>query len=215
MGFQYMSFLDAYKCYHQVQMVEEDEEKTAFYTDQGTNCYTKMHFGLKNTWATYQRLFDSAFQNQMGRNLEAYVDDVANPKKTKAIADMLSPRSLKEMQSLSGKLVALSRFLARSAEWSLTFFETLKNITKENKDEYRWKKEAKESFQCMKRLIIELPFLTTPIPKETPFVYLTASQSAVSGVLLAEKKGRKKPVSLKILSRTRNRGLYLLNVVRG
>ncbi|GKE06302.1 reverse transcriptase domain-containing protein [Tanacetum coccineum] len=31
----------------------------------------------------------------------------ANPKKTKAIADMQSPRTLKEMQSLSGKLAAL------------------------------------------------------------------------------------------------------------
>ncbi|GKD40317.1 reverse transcriptase domain-containing protein [Tanacetum coccineum] len=47
-------FLDAYKGYHQVQMVEEDEEKTAFYTDQGTFCYTKMPFGLKNVGATYQ-----------------------------------------------------------------------------------------------------------------------------------------------------------------
>nr|GFA21232.1 putative ribonuclease H-like domain-containing protein [Tanacetum cinerariifolium] len=47
--------LDAYKGYHQVQMAEEDEEQTAFYTDQGTYCYTKMSFGLKNMVATYQR----------------------------------------------------------------------------------------------------------------------------------------------------------------
>ncbi|GJS19974.1 hypothetical protein Tco_0448606 [Tanacetum coccineum] len=33
----------------------------------------------------------------------------ANPKKTKAIADMQSPRTLKEMQSLRGKLAALNR----------------------------------------------------------------------------------------------------------
>ncbi|GJT09495.1 hypothetical protein Tco_0856537 [Tanacetum coccineum] len=61
----------------------------------------------------------------------------ANLKKTKAIADMQSPRTSKEMQSLSGKLAALKRFLSRSAKKSLPFFETLKNITKENKDEYR------------------------------------------------------------------------------
>ncbi|GKF55333.1 hypothetical protein Tco_0165673, partial [Tanacetum coccineum] len=34
MGFPLKCFLDAYKGYHQVQMAEEDEEKTAFYTDQ-------------------------------------------------------------------------------------------------------------------------------------------------------------------------------------
>ncbi|GJV95501.1 reverse transcriptase domain-containing protein [Tanacetum coccineum] len=61
MGFTLKCFLDAYKGYHQVQMAEEDEEKTAFYTDQGTYCYTKMPFGLKNAGATYQRLVDRAF----------------------------------------------------------------------------------------------------------------------------------------------------------
>ena len=49
----------------------------------------------------------------------------ANPKKTRAIANMQSPKSLKEMQSLSGKLAALNRFLSKSAERSLPFFETL------------------------------------------------------------------------------------------
>ncbi|GJR18109.1 reverse transcriptase domain-containing protein [Tanacetum coccineum] len=57
-------------------MSEDDEEKTAFYTDQGTYCYTKNLFGLKNAGATYQPLVDSAFQTQLGRNLEAYVDDM-------------------------------------------------------------------------------------------------------------------------------------------
>ena len=75
-GFKYKFFLDAYKGYHQVQMAEEDEEKTAFYTAQGTYCYTKMLFGLKNAGATYQRLVDTAFSSQIGRNLEAYVDDI-------------------------------------------------------------------------------------------------------------------------------------------
>ncbi|GKB49224.1 reverse transcriptase domain-containing protein [Tanacetum coccineum] len=138
-----------------------------------------MSFGLKNAGATYQRLVDTAFQSQIGRNLEAYVDDMViksnnekiliediaetfdnlrrinmklnpkkcsfgveegkflgymvtserirpNPKKTKAIADMQSPQTLKEMQNLSGKLAALKRFMSRSAEKSLPFFETLK-----------------------------------------------------------------------------------------
>ncbi|GJU14017.1 hypothetical protein Tco_1136413 [Tanacetum coccineum] len=53
----------------------------------------------------------------------------ANLKKTIAIADMQSLRTLKEIQSLSGKLAALNRFLARSAKRSLPFFDTLNNIT--------------------------------------------------------------------------------------
>ncbi|GKB04822.1 hypothetical protein Tco_0833017, partial [Tanacetum coccineum] len=62
-GFRYKCFLDAYKGYHQVQMAQDDEEKTAFYTNRGTYCYTKMSFKHKNARATYQRLVDMAFQS--------------------------------------------------------------------------------------------------------------------------------------------------------
>ncbi|GJZ85632.1 reverse transcriptase domain-containing protein [Tanacetum coccineum] len=57
-------------------MAEEDEEETTFITSQGIFCYAKMPFGLKNAGATYQRLVDRAFQKQIGRNLEVYVDDL-------------------------------------------------------------------------------------------------------------------------------------------
>ncbi|GJU98195.1 reverse transcriptase domain-containing protein [Tanacetum coccineum] len=60
-GFPFKCFLDAYKGYHQIQMAEEDEEKTAFIINQGIFCYTKMPFGLRNAGATYQRLVDKTF----------------------------------------------------------------------------------------------------------------------------------------------------------
>ncbi|GKB50345.1 reverse transcriptase domain-containing protein [Tanacetum coccineum] len=56
-------------------MAESDEEKTTFHTSHRV-CYTKMPFGLKNASATYQRLVDKAFDNQVGRNIEVYVDDL-------------------------------------------------------------------------------------------------------------------------------------------
>ncbi|GJT09008.1 reverse transcriptase domain-containing protein [Tanacetum coccineum] len=82
MGFPFKCFLDTYKGYNRIQMLEEDEEKTAFYTNQGIYCYTKMPFGLKNTGATYQRLMDLAFKAQLGWNLESYVDDMVIKSKT-------------------------------------------------------------------------------------------------------------------------------------
>ncbi|GKB66000.1 reverse transcriptase domain-containing protein [Tanacetum coccineum] len=143
--------------YHQIQMPEEDEEKTAFYTDQSE--------GIR-----------------------------ANPKKTKAVADMQSPRTLKEMQSLSGKLAALNHFLSQSAERALPFFDTLKNITKENKDDFRWTEAEEQAFQELKKLIMELPMLTTPNPKEILYIYLAASGEAVSGVLMADRWGKQIPI---------------------
>jgi hypothetical protein len=68
--------LDAFTGYHQIKMAREDEEKTAFITPCGVYCYVCMPFGLKNAGATFQRLMRKALGAQMGRNAEAYVDDI-------------------------------------------------------------------------------------------------------------------------------------------
>ncbi|GKA07786.1 reverse transcriptase domain-containing protein [Tanacetum coccineum] len=74
--FRLKYFLDAYKGYHQIQMAKDDEDKTAFFACKEVFCYRKMPFGLKNARATYQRLVDKVFGDQIGRNLKAYVDDM-------------------------------------------------------------------------------------------------------------------------------------------
>ncbi|GJY34968.1 reverse transcriptase domain-containing protein [Tanacetum coccineum] len=125
-----------------------------------------MPFGLKSAGVTYQRLVDKAFDSQVGRNIEVYVDDLVikshtkaemlrdidemfrtlrkinmklNPKKcafgavegmflgymiipegikpcpdkTEAVLQLPSPRTIKEVQSLNGKLASLNRFLSK------------------------------------------------------------------------------------------------------
>lgn len=57
-------------------MYKEDEEKTSFITEMGTFCYTVMPFGLKNAEATFQRLVDKVFKEQVGESIEVYVDDL-------------------------------------------------------------------------------------------------------------------------------------------
>lgn len=57
-------------------MCPSDEEKTAFQTINGIFCCQKMAFGLKNSGATYQRLIDKTFAGPLGKNMEAYVDDL-------------------------------------------------------------------------------------------------------------------------------------------
>ena len=57
-------------------MAVQDIEKTAFRTPCGVYCYTCMPFGLRNAGATFQRLMHIALGWQLGRNAEAYVDDI-------------------------------------------------------------------------------------------------------------------------------------------
>ena len=57
-------------------MTEEDQEKTAFITSRDLFCYKAMPFGLKNAGATYQRLVNKMFHDQIGRNMEVYMDDM-------------------------------------------------------------------------------------------------------------------------------------------
>jgi hypothetical protein len=75
-GCDLLCFLDAFSGYHQIKMAKEDEEKTAFITPCGVYCYVCMPFGLKNAGATFQRLMRKALGAQMGRNAEAYIDDI-------------------------------------------------------------------------------------------------------------------------------------------
>nr|KYP51700.1 Transposon Ty3-G Gag-Pol polyprotein [Cajanus cajan] len=87
-GHSVFSFLDAYSGYNQIRMHPSDEEKTAFITENANFCYRVMPFGLKNAGATYQRLMDKVFQEQIGRNIEIYVDDMVV--KSNSIAEHIS-----------------------------------------------------------------------------------------------------------------------------
>ena len=76
-GSELLCFLDAYSGYHQIRMRESDQLATSFITPYGTYCYITMPFGLKNAGATYQRTMQWCLHDQIGRNVHAYVDDIA------------------------------------------------------------------------------------------------------------------------------------------
>ncbi|GJW63017.1 reverse transcriptase domain-containing protein [Tanacetum coccineum] len=184
----------AYKGYNQIHMSKEDEEKTMFYTGKEHVAETFDNLRKINMKLNPKKC---SFGVEEGKFLGYMVTSEgirANLKKTRILADLQSPHTLKEMQSLAGKLAALNRCMAKSEERSLPFFNTLKNITKENKHEYKWTIEAEEAFQQVKRCIMNLPSLTPPYPKETLYAYLAVSTEAVSYILLTNRKGKQNPV---------------------
>ncbi|KAI5311806.1 hypothetical protein L3X38_040979 [Prunus dulcis] len=155
--------MDAYSGYNQIMMHEDDKAKTSFIIERGTYCYKVMPFRLKNARATYQRLVNKIFKEQIGKTMEVYVDDMlvkapervdhiknlaeafsllrkynmklnpskctfgvssgrflgylvtqrgieAHPNQIKAILNMKSPATTREIQSLIGRAAALNRF---------------------------------------------------------------------------------------------------------
>lgn len=68
--------MDTFTGYNQIQMLEEDQEKTTFIISQGLYCYKVMPFGLKNAGATYHRLVNQRFNKQIRRNMEVYINDM-------------------------------------------------------------------------------------------------------------------------------------------
>ncbi|KAM1774557.1 hypothetical protein ACFX12_043913 [Malus domestica] len=75
-GCELLSFMDAYSRYNQILMNPSDQEHTAFTTNRGLYSYKVMPFSLKNAGATYQKLVNSMFAEQIGKSMEVYVDDM-------------------------------------------------------------------------------------------------------------------------------------------
>ena len=50
----------------------------------------------------------------------------ANPEKVRAILEMSSPKTIRKVQSLTGRVAALNRFVSKATDKCLPFFKTLK-----------------------------------------------------------------------------------------
>jgi len=81
-GYDLYSFLDAYSRYHQISLKESDCIYISFTMPFGIYCYVSMPFGFKNARATYQCYIQRCLHKQIGRNAEAYVDDIVVKSKT-------------------------------------------------------------------------------------------------------------------------------------
>ena len=75
-GFELFSLLDGFYGYNQVLVEKEGRLKTTFMTKWVNFAYMRMHFGLINARATFQRAIDIAFHGLIGGSVVVYLDDV-------------------------------------------------------------------------------------------------------------------------------------------
>ena len=241
-GCKMLSFLDAFSGYNQIKMHPRDESKTTFMTEKCSYCYKVMSFGLKNASATYQRLMDKVLAPMLGRNVQAYVDDMvvtshergqhaadleelfatiskyhlklnpekcvfgveagkfldfmliergieANPNKCAAIITMRSPTSVKEVQQLTGRMAALSRFVSTGGEKGHPYFQCLKRNSR-----FAWTDECEAAFLKLKEYLTTPPVLCKPHVGVSLRLYFAMTEWATSSVLVQEQDQVQKPI---------------------
>ncbi|KAL0400401.1 UNVERIFIED_CONTAM: Polyprotein P3 [Sesamum radiatum] len=113
----------------------------------------------------------------------------ANPLKIKAIIDMKAPTCINEVQRLTGRIAALSRFISKSAEKSLPFFKTLRKAKT-----FEWGTPCQLAFEELKAYLFGLPLLVKPSPGDTLYLYLSVTPQVVSSVLVREEGGKQLPI---------------------
>lgn len=106
------------------------------------SAYKVVPFGFLNAEATFQKTMDTIFASQWGRNM------------LKSIKESPMLKNLKDLQILTGCIVALRRFIPQSSKKCLLLYNTIKTASKSKT--FEWSKACEERFQGIKW------FLTTP-----------------------------------------------------
>jgi ribonuclease HI len=107
----------------------------------------------------------------------------ANQNTIEAILQMEPPNTKKGAQRLAGRLASLNRFISRSTERNVPFFEILKSA-----EVFQWGLAQQRAFEELKQYLIDLTTLTPPSLEAPLLLYVAASHSAVSAALVQEKQ---------------------------
>ncbi|CAL2257309.1 unnamed protein product [Prunus armeniaca] len=113
-----------------------------------------------------------------------------NPEKIKAILNMETPKTQKDIQSLTGRVAALTRFISKPTDQCVPFFKALKG----GKHRIMWTPECDQAFQDLKNYMSKAPLLSKPLPGEVLLLYLSVSNTAVSSVLIRKPEKAELPI---------------------
>ena len=75
----------------------------------------------------------------------------ANPDKIKAVLDMPPSSNIKEVQRLTRRIAALSRFVSKASDKCQSFFQVLKKA-------FQWDTHYEEAFAALKTYLSSPPF---------------------------------------------------------
>ena len=113
----------------------------------------------------------------------------ANPDKCAAIIAMRSPTSVKEVQQLTERMAALSRFVSAGGEKGHPYFQCLKRNSR-----FAWTDECEAAFIKLKEYLATPPVLCKPVTGVPLRLYFAVTERAISSVLVQEQDQIQKPI---------------------
>ena len=111
----------------------------------------------------------------------------ANPDKIRATLDMKPSQNVKEVQSLTGRVAALNRFVSKAIDKCLPFFKVLRKA-------FEWTDDCQRAFEDLKAYLTSAPLLSPSVLGEELYLYLAVTLHAVSSALIKEEGRVHKPV---------------------
>jgi len=105
----------------------------------------------------------------------------ANPEKTVAILGMRSLISVKEVQQLTGRMAALSRFVSVGGDKGHPYFECLRRNNR-----FIWTRECEEAFLKLKEYLASPRVLCKPQLGTPLRLYFVVTERAINSVLVQE-----------------------------
>ena len=94
---------------------------------------------------------------------------------------MESSKNVKEVQSLTGRVSALNRFVSKAIDKCLPFFKVLRKA-------FEWTDKCQQEFEDLKMYLTTTPLLKLSKPGEEMYLYLAISPHAVSSALVKEEE---------------------------
>ena len=102
---------------------------------------------------------------------------------------MASPRKHKDVQSLTGRIAALSCFVSKATDKCIPFFNVLRGSHR-----FEWSVECEEAFRKLKEHLAQAPILAKPVDGEPLYLYLAVTEHAISAALIREEERMQLPV---------------------
>jgi len=102
---------------------------------------------------------------------------------------MRSPTSVKEVQKLTGRMVALSRFVSAGGDRGHPYFQCLRRNNR-----FVWTGECEEAFLKMKEYLATPPVLCKPLPGTPICLYFAITDRTISSIIVQEQDRVQRPI---------------------